>query len=97
MLAETIYKLMLYGFLMVLFAGAYAILYAMGRFSGLPLLTRASYSFALLQFLSGLGMVLSPYLDLLWRVIILFSTFAYLFIPPVMWRVVVEMHKRHEE
>ena len=96
-MAETLYKLMLYGFLMVLFAGTYAILYAMGRFSGLPLLVRISYFFAIFQFFAGLGMVFSPYLDILWRAIILFSIFAYLFIPPVMWKVVVEMHRRHED
>ncbi|MFN3471007.1 MAG: hypothetical protein ACK4ZR_00165 [Aquificaceae bacterium] len=96
MLAKTIYELMLYGFLLVLFAGSYAILYAMGRFAGLPWLIRFSYIFALLQFLSGMGMFLSSYLDALWRYIVLFSSIAYLFIPPIMWRVVEEMHKRHD-
>jgi len=95
LLADTIYKLMLYGFLMVLFAGAYAILYAMGRFSRLPLLVKLSYLFAFLQFLSGMGLVLSGYLDLIWRGIIFFSIVAYLFIPQAMWKVVVSLHKRH--
>jgi hypothetical protein len=96
LLAETIYKLMLYGFLMVLFAGAYAIFYAMGRFSRLPSLIRLSYIFALLQFIAGMGMVFNDYLDLLWKGIIFFSTVAYLFIPQAMWRVVVSLHRRHD-
>ena len=96
LLAKTIYELMLYGFFFVLFAGAYAILYAMGRFAGLPWLLRFSYLFALLQFLSGMGMFLSNYLDAFWRYIILFSSVAYFLIPPFMWRVVEEKHKRHD-
>jgi hypothetical protein len=94
LLAETIYKLMLYGFLMVSFACFYAILYTLGKAIRLPYLQKLSYSFGVLQFLSGLGMVTSDYLDLLWRAIILFSTFAYLFIPPIMWRVVTAFHER---
>ncbi len=96
-MAETLYRLMLYGFLMVLFAGTYAILYAMGRFSRLPFLVKTSYAFAVLQFLAGLGMAFSNYLDALWRGIILFSVFAYLFIPPIMWKIVVAMHERYED
>ncbi|GBC88430.1 hypothetical protein HRbin13_00553 [bacterium HR13] len=94
MLADTLYRLMLYGFLMVLFACFYAILYALGRVSHLPSLQRLSYGFGVLEFLSGLGMVASDYLDTFWRVLILFSIIAYLFIPPIMWRVVVAFHER---
>lgn len=94
MLADTLYRLMLYGFLMVLFACFYAILYALGRVSNLPFLQRLSYAFGILQFISGLGMVTSDYLDTFWKAIILLSIFAYLFIPPFMWRLVVAFHER---
>ncbi|SNZ16976.1 hypothetical protein [Hydrogenobacter hydrogenophilus] len=93
MLADTIYRLMLFGFLMVLFACFYAILYAFGKVARLPSLQKLSYSFGLLQFLSGLGMFFSDYLDFFWRIIVLFSAFAYIFIPPLMWKVVVAFHR----
>ncbi len=94
-MAEVLYKLMLYGFFMVLFAGFYAILYALGRLQNLPSLIKISYTFGILQFVSGLGMLSIDYLDLLWKVIILISIIAYLFIPPVMWKVVVLFHREH--
>ncbi len=94
MLADILYRLMLYGFLMVLFAGFYAILYALGRLNSLPSLVRLSYGFGILQFMSGLGMISMDYLDILWKVIILISIVIYLFIPPIMWRVVVVFHEK---
>ncbi|SHK24096.1 hypothetical protein [Thermocrinis minervae] len=95
MLAEIIYKLMLYGFLMVLFAGSYALMYSFGRSSSSSFLVKLSYIFAFLEFLAGFGMVSMDYLHTFWKVIILFSSVAYLFIPPLMWKVVVLFHKRH--
>ncbi len=95
MLADVLYKLMLYGFLMVLFAGFYAILYALGRLQNLPFLIKVSYGFGILQFISGLGMIGINYLDILWKIVIFVSIIAYLFIPPIMWRVVVTFHQKH--
>ncbi len=95
MLADVLYKLMLYGFLLVFFASAYAILYGFGRVWDLPFLTKISYAFGVLQFLSGLGMVVTEYLAIFWKLIILISSILYLFIPPVMWKVVVKFHERH--
>ncbi|MFN3598444.1 MAG: hypothetical protein ACK4VK_01725 [Aquificaceae bacterium] len=76
-------------------AGFYAILYALGRLQNLPSITKISYTFGILQFVSGPGMLSIDYLDLLWKVIILISIIAYLFIPPVMWKVVVLFHREH--
>ncbi len=86
---------MVYGFLLVFFASAYAILYALGRVYSRPSLVKTSYGFAVLEFLSGLGMIITDYLALLWKAVILVSMVAYLLIPPFMWKVVVKFHQRH--
>jgi hypothetical protein len=84
--------IMLSGFFMILFAGAYTLLYGLGKVTKQPKYVKISYIFAVLQFLSALMMVKPDFLDPFWKYIIMFSAFAYLFIPQGMWWVVHTSH-----
>lgn len=85
---------MLLGLIMVASASFYAILFALGKARAFPPLIKVAYLFAFLEFVSGLGMVLLDYLHFFWRFIILASSIIYLFIPPLMWKVVLLFHKK---
>ncbi len=84
--------IMLSGFFMILFAGAYTLLYGLGKISKKSFYVKISYVFAALQFAAALMMITPSFLDQFWKYIIMFSAFAYLFIPQGMWWVVHTSH-----
>jgi uncharacterized membrane protein YfbV (UPF0208 family) len=83
---------MLSGFFMILFAGAYTLLYGLGKISKKGVYIKISYAFAVLQFLAAVMMCYPAFLDPFWKYIIMFSAVAYLFIPQGMWWVVHTSH-----
>jgi len=95
-LAQAVGTIIVLGFFFVLLAGLYAALYAAGRMFNKPWLIRLGYVCGLGQFAAGMGMVFSGYLDPFWTYLVTFSAFAYLVIPPLMWRLVLAFHRLEE-
>ena len=84
--------IMLSGFFMILFAGAYTLLYGLGKITKKSKYIKISYIFAAAQFAAALMMITPDFLDPFWKYIIMFSACAYLFIPQGMWWVVHTSH-----
>jgi hypothetical protein len=79
--------------LMVLAAGAYGLLYAMGRMTGRRhLLVFAAVAYAVLAVDVACVVFASP-LEFGWKLLIAASALAYLGIPPITWR---HLRRTHE-
>jgi len=90
--ANDLLVIMLSGFFMILFAGAYTLLYGLGKITKKSKYIKISYIFAVAQFAAALMMITPNFLDPFWKYIIMFSACAYLFIPQGMWWVVHTSH-----
>jgi hypothetical protein len=95
MRAEALFFAVLSGGVMVLAAGLYAVLFALGRLWRRKSLLRASYVLALLALLAAFGMITSVALPPFWQLLVGLSAVAYMVLPPVMWRVVTRLHRRY--
>ncbi len=96
-IARMVGFLMVWGFLFIFFAGLYAGFYTAGKMFRKPWLTWIGYVFAVAQFASGMNMVFTDFLDPFWKKLVVFIAVAYLFIPPIMWRIVLAFHNYYEE
>lgn len=78
---------------MVLAAGAYALLYGIGRFrNSRSLLVSAGFAYGALV-LDAAGLILAAPLALEWKLLIAGSALAYLGIPPLTWRYLQHTHR----
>ncbi|QSR88066.1 hypothetical protein [Methylacidiphilum caldifontis] len=94
--AETILKMLIAGFSFTLSAGLYAFFYALGRLSNSFLLELFSFVFAFLMILSGFFLVVCPVFTLFWKLLLVFSIFAYLIIPKGMLWIVKKLHQKEK-
>jgi hypothetical protein len=79
-----------------LLAGAYAVLYSLGRLRGSQRLVTASYVCYASQWIVAAALFVSPALALGWRLLILASCLACLRIPHMTWSY-LELTHRHAE
>ena len=81
----------------VLLAGAYALLYCVGRLSGRRELTWASHACYGLQLAAALTVLAATPLDWWWKALVLASAIVYQRIPPVVWRYLHTLHLSSKE
>lgn len=82
--------------LFVLAGGAYGVFYAFGRLRSRPSLVRTARVFCVLAFGCALAVAVLTPLDPGWKLLILASAVAYVFIPPVTWRHLEHEHTQQE-
>lgn len=81
---------------LVLLAGAYGVLYAVGRARARGALVRAGYaSYAALAAVAAVIVVATP-LGWGWKALVAASSVAYLGIPPLAWSYLEAMHRSPE-
>jgi len=96
-IAQVVGAIIVYGFLFIFFAGMYATFYPLGKMFQKPWLVWIGYVFAVAQFVAAIAMALTGYLDPFWVKLVIFTTLAYLVIPPAMWRLVLAFHRQEKE
>ena len=79
--------------LYVLLAGAWGLLYALGRLGESPLLRRTAAAAYGLHGLAAFAIILWTPLGPGWKVLIVASTAAFGSIPPVVWRFLQQTHE----
>ena len=82
--------------LFVAFAGAYGVLYALGRLRRRRRLRLAAYLSYGLQCLVTVAVLRFTPLGVPWKLLVAFSCLAYLGIPPVTWRYLESTHRSGE-
>lgn len=82
--------------LFVLAGGAYGVFYAFGRLRSRPGLVRTGRVFCALTFGCALAVAVLTPLAPEWKLLILASAVAYVFIPPVTWHHLEREHTQHE-
>ncbi len=96
-MAEVIGEIIIYGFILLLTAGLYALLYGLGKIFNKKYLVNFSYLFAGAQFMSGIAMITPDFFTPFWKVTIMICIIAYLFVPQAMWFFVTKIHSYHED
>ncbi len=81
----------------VLWAGCYGVCYCAAQLSGKRRFLVASLVTYGLQCITALAVILLTPLATQWKVLIVASAVAYLWIPPVVWRYLVALHQPGEE
>jgi hypothetical protein len=79
--------------LYALLAGAWGLLYALGRLYESPLLRRAAAAAYGLHSFAAVGIILWTPLGLGWKCLIVASTAAYRPLPPIVWRFLQLTHQ----
>ncbi len=90
------------GFFYILFAGAYAGFYTAYKMNKNSKFKHMSLSFAGAMIYCAYLLTTNGIFDPFWKGLIAFATFAYIFIPFIMWKVVIKIHEhehklKHEE
>jgi len=96
-IVQAVGTIIIFGFFFIFFAGLYAGFYTASKMFGKAWLAWISYIFAVAQFVSAMVMVTTGFLDPFWVKLMVFTAFAYLVIPIIMWRIVLAFHHYHEE
>ncbi|WP_461828755.1 hypothetical protein [Aquifex sp.] len=84
------------GFFYILFAGAYAGFYTVYKMRGNEKFKHMSLGFAGAMIYCAYILTTNGIFDPFWKGLIAFATFAYIFIPFIMWKVVIKIHE-HEQ
>ena len=81
------------GFFYILFAGAYAGFYTAYKMSRNVKFKHISLSFAGAMIYCAYILTTNGLYDSFWKGLIAFATFAYIFIPFIMWKVVIRIYE----